>query len=419
MGSVCYDGNVMRHKIYTNVSIQFIFLIAIFLSLQVKAQENTDDFKWFKGNTHTHSYWSDGDDFPEMIMDWYKTHGYDFICLSDHNTLAQGEKWKQIPAFPAHERRFAEYRKKYGEDWVTYEVDSAKRIKVKLKTLQEYAPLFEEKGKFLIIQAEEITDSFEKKPVHINAINIKELILPRGGNSVAEVMQNNLDAVHEQRERTAQAMFAHINHPNFMWGITLQDMMQLNGDRFFEIYNGHPLVHNYGDSTRPGTEEMWDYLLINCFNKNKPLVYGLATDDSHHYLTYSVKNSNPGRGYVMVKARELTSSSIIEAMESGNFYSTTGVQLADIGFTKKTLTIKVEGETGVTYTIQFFGAKRNDSKPRLLQEINGLNAKYKLTKDDLYVRVKIISSKYQENPFREGDFESAWTQPVTLKKSAD
>jgi len=44
---------------------------------------------WYKGNLNTHSYWSDGDDFPEMIMDWYKNHGYHFVSLSDHNILAE------------------------------------------------------------------------------------------------------------------------------------------------------------------------------------------------------------------------------------------------------------------------------------------------------------------------------------------
>ena len=390
---------------------RFILLVLLLGSLSTKAQENDDSLRWFKGNTHTHSYWSDGDDFPEMIMDWYKTHGYDFICLSDHNTLAQGEKWKLIPDFPAHERRFREYLNKYGEDWVVYEVDTAKRVRVKLKTLPEYAPIFEEKDKFLIVQSEEITDGFEKKPVHINAINVKEVIMPRGGSTVTEVMQNNLDAVQEQRQRTGQAMFAHINHPNLMWGISLQDMMTLKGDRFFEIYNGHPLVHNYGDSTRPGTEEMWDLLLINGIEKKKPLLYGLATDDSHNYLSYSVRNSNPGRGYVMVRAKELTASSIIEAMEIGNFYSSTGVELENIKIEKRNLSIRVKAEPGVTYTIQFIGAKKGDDKSRIRQVVNGTEATYKLRKRDAYVRAKVISSKYQENPFREGDFETAWTQP--------
>ena len=47
--------------------------------------------QWFKGNLHTHSYWCDGDEFPEVIMDWYKSNGYQFIALSDHNTLAEGD----------------------------------------------------------------------------------------------------------------------------------------------------------------------------------------------------------------------------------------------------------------------------------------------------------------------------------------
>ena len=28
--------------------------------------------KWYKGNTHTHTLWSDGDSTPEAEADWYK-----------------------------------------------------------------------------------------------------------------------------------------------------------------------------------------------------------------------------------------------------------------------------------------------------------------------------------------------------------
>ena len=36
---------------------------------------------WHKGNLHTHSLWSDGDDFPEMIIQWYKDNDYQFIAF--------------------------------------------------------------------------------------------------------------------------------------------------------------------------------------------------------------------------------------------------------------------------------------------------------------------------------------------------
>src|SRR5262245_54452768 len=56
-----------------------------------------DGPRYWKGNLHTHSLWSDGDDFPEMIADWYKQRGYDFLALSDHNILAEGERWVDVP----------------------------------------------------------------------------------------------------------------------------------------------------------------------------------------------------------------------------------------------------------------------------------------------------------------------------------
>ncbi len=373
--------------------------------------------RWFKGNLHTHSYWSDGDDFPEMIMDWYKSHGYDFVSLSDHNTLGDGDVWKEIPKHPFRQHRFREYLGKFGADWVTYKTDSAGTIRVKLKTPAEYRPLFEARNKFLIIPAEEITDRYQDKSIHVGAVNVRELIQPQRGGSVMETMQRNLDAVYEQRARTGQAMFPHINHPNFRWSVTFDDMAGLRGERFFEVYNGHPHVHNYGDSTTMGMEELWDRLLISYLNRGKDLLYGLASDDAHNYLEFDGENSNPGRGWVMVRAGNLTPETLIAAMERGDFYASTGVRLKDITFDGETLHVKVKPEPGVQYTIQFWGAVKDSETGggRILQEIKGRKGSYTLKPGDLYVRAKIISSVLQENPFREGDHENAWTQPVVRR----
>ena len=396
--------------------LHLLTIVLISLSQTETWAQNTTA-KWYKGNTHSHSYWSDGDDFPEMIMDWYKTNGYYFIALSDHNILAQGEFWKQIPVHPFRQQRFREYLAKYGEKWVTYKTDSAGKISVKLKTLAEYRPLFEEKGKFLIIQAEEITDGYQGKPIHMNAVNVKELIKPQGGNSVAEVMQNNLNQVYDQRQRTGQPMFPHINHPNFGWAVKAEDMLELKGERFFEVYNGHPHVHNYGDSVTIGMEELWDRLLTHYLRQGKPLLYGLATDDSHNYLEHKVGLSNPGRGWIMVRAKELTPVALIEAMEAGDFYATTGVELKDVTYKKGKLEVQVKPKAGINYTIQFWGpnesAEGESKVGMVLKEVKGTKATYKLQAKDLYVRAKIISSKLQHNPFQEGDLETAWTQPVT------
>lgn len=395
--------------------LPLIYVLSALSFVSCKPNEKVEESpkQWYKGNLHTHSYWSDGDDYPEMIMDWYKSHDYDFVVLSDHNTLAKGEKWKLIPKSPSHEMGFQKYLGKYGAN-VQYREDSAGRIEVKLKTLAEYAPMFEEEGKFLIIQSQELTENYEKKPLHMNVTNIQKLIPAEGGNSIPEILQNGLDRVKAQRDSTGVPMFLHINHPNFVWAITPEDIIELNGERFFEVYNGHPQVNNYGDSLRPSMEVLWDKVQAAYLQADKPLLYGLAVDDAHNYHVFDQNSSNPGRGWVMVLSESLAPASLVEAMEKGDFYSTTGVTMKEINFDGETLSVAVQPENEVDYTIQFFGTKNSNPSESgiLLKEINGTVGDYNLLEDDMYVRVKIISSKPKENPYQIGDTETAWTQPV-------
>ncbi len=372
--------------------------------------------KWYKGNLHTHSYWSDGDEFPEMIMDWYKTNDYQFIALSDHNTLAEGDYWIRVKKGEIYQKAFQEYLNKYDTSWVVYRLDSG-NINVKLKTYEEYRPLFEEKEKFLILKSEEITDRFENKHIHMNATNIQSLIKPQGGISVADVIQNNLDAVRKQREETGVPMIVHLNHPNFHYSVSLDDMIQLRGERFFEIFNGHPSVHNFGDSLHIGTEEMWDLINIAYLNKQQPLIYGLATDDSHNYHKMESNRSNPGRGWIEVRADSLEAGALIHAMENGDFYASSGVEISDISFEDNTLSVAVKAEAGISYEITFIGCSRGDKETNVLKTVNGNSASYQLTPDTKFVRAKVMSTKLHPNPIENAIYEMAWTQPVVPNKS--
>ena len=139
--------------------------------------------KWWKGNLHTHSLWSDGDDFPEMIADWYKQHGYHFLALSEHNVIAEGEKWVPADANPTRTRALAKYRTRFGERWVEQREKDGKKL-VRLKPLSEFRSLLEEACKFLMIPAEESTHSFAKRPVHINGVNLRDVVKPIDGRDV-------------------------------------------------------------------------------------------------------------------------------------------------------------------------------------------------------------------------------------------
>ena len=378
---------------------------------QPRPTKHKEGKTWYKGNLHTHSFWSDGYEFPEPILHWYKSNNYQFIALSDHNTIAMEEKWIPVRSDSLFQKSYNNYLTTYGEEWVETKKDSTNTL-VRLKTYAEYRKLFEKEGEFLVIQSEEITDRFEDKHVHINATNIQEKIDPQGGNSVLETMQNNLDQILRQRQETGVPIMPHINHPNFFYSITLEDMIALEGEQFFEVYNGHPMVHNLGDSLHISTEEMWDLINISYIANNKPLMYGLATDDSHNYHRKGQKWSNAGRGWVMVQADTLSAPSLIQAMEKGDFYASTGVTLASLDHSDDALTIAVAAEPGVGYTISFIGCLKGETETRELLSVDAAKARFKFPKDLLFVRAKITSDKRQENPIENMKYELAWTQPI-------
>ncbi|MGA1524045.1 MAG: PHP domain-containing protein, partial [Planctomycetota bacterium] len=78
----------MRHS-------RFLISCAAALPLVALAfAEPARELRWWRGNLHTHSLWSDGNDFPEMVVDWYRARPeYQFLALTEHNVLADHEKW--------------------------------------------------------------------------------------------------------------------------------------------------------------------------------------------------------------------------------------------------------------------------------------------------------------------------------------
>jgi len=425
------------HKLVGRALLWALLLICLAVvnaaPAQTSAGADEAGLHWWKGNLHTHTFWSDGDDFPEMVVRWYKEHGYHFLALSDHNRLSRGQQWMVV----TDKRRaaFEKYFDQFGEHWVETRKDEKNQTVVGLKPLSEHRCLFERPDRFLLIEAEEITEK-----AHLNAINIVELIPPQGGATMAHILQNNVDAVLAQQKKTGQSMLVQVNHPNFQWALTAEDMMQVEGARFFELYNAHGYVNNEGNDLRAGTERMWDIVLTKRLAElGAQVMYAVATDDAHNYHAYTPRAANPGQAWVVVRARRLTPESIIDAMNAGDFYCSTGVTIAEIAFQDNTLTVRVDPEPGVTYTTRFVGTRRGydpDSRPvtdaegkeirttrrysrdvgATLAEVEGTTARYTLKGDEIYVRAKVISSRQNENSHVPGECEFAWVQPVVVKQ---
>lgn len=393
--------------------------------------------QYWKGNLHTHTLWSDGDDFPEMVVDWYKRNGYHFLALTEHNVIAEGDKWADADTNATRKGAVDKYVKRFGDKWAEFRTKDKKK-QVRLKPIAEFRTLFDEPGQFLLVPAEEITHAYAKRPIHMNGINLRDPIKPIDGKDAIETIRVNIRQIKEQSGKLFRPMVAFLNHPNFGWGVRAEEMLSAEELKFFEVFNGHPGVRNYGDPQHASTERVWDITLALRLGKYKlPLVYGLATDDSHAYHEYGPTKTNPGRGWVMVKAPYLTAEALVKGLDAGDFYASTGVVLDEVTRDGNELRIAVRTEPGVTYKTEFVATMKgvdltatpkvftdkegketpvtSDYSPevgKVVATADGPKATYTLTGNELYVRAKVTSSKPHPNPYAKGDTEVAWTQPV-------
>ncbi|MSR61351.1 MAG: hypothetical protein EXS08_02730 [Planctomycetes bacterium] len=394
-------------------------LVAFALALVAGAASlRSAEPRWYRGCTHVHTLWSDADGAPELVTDWYRQHGYQFLVLSDHNVMQTGETWFAIDA--ADDPRLtsahvAELRARFGDDAVSVREREGQQ-EMRLWTLDQLRARFEKPQEFLLIPGEEISDGPPTRPVHVNGLNLAESIPPQGGASAREMAERDLAAIVAQGERLQRPVLGHLNHPNFRWALTPDDVAELRSERFFEVYNGHPGTNGHGDATHPGNEELWDRANARrVYELDLPLLYALATDDAHDHHVDGPTKSNRGRGWIQVRAGELSAGALIEAMRAGEFYASSGVELADVHFDGKTLTVDIAQEPGVSYQTRFIGCELLDGAVQsgvLFLETDADPARYPLSGREGYVRATVTSSRAQPNPAAVGDAERAWTQPV-------
>lgn len=305
--------------------------------------------RWFKGNTHTHTVNSDGDSTPDEVVRWYREHGYNFLVLSDHNYLTPTTGLNAVHGAPE---------------------------------------------KFIVIPGEEITMTVSSKPVHVNGVAIASYVAPPSSpDDVVGAIQWSVDGVRRM------GGVPHVNHPNFGWAVSVEQLARVERLSLFEIYNGHPQVNNVGGGDLPGLEDMWDQLLTS-----GRLLYGVAVDDAHHFKRPGdPAASGPGRGWVYVRAEALEPRMISEALDRGDFYASTGVELTDYTADAKHIALQVRSTVWSKYRVQFIGRAG-----RVLSEVGENTASYTFKGDEGYVRVKVLESNGL----------TAWTQPVPVGREA-
>jgi hypothetical protein len=402
---------------------------------------------WYKGNLHMHSYWSEGHNFPEMVADWFKCAGYDFIAFTEHDRHQTGEKWVSCDLARGSGRSMKEgnllqkYIQRFGASWVETRAEGEGAVRV--KPLAEYRHLVEEAGQFLVMTGEEVTTTWgdvqDGSQTHwINVFNTPEAVAPQHDPEVSErAMQATLHAARSQGISSGSEVLVFLNHPNFGWNATAESIAAVKDLRHIEIYTALNMCNTFGDERHCCVERIWDVALTLRLDNGGDLLYGLATDDCHTYAHHWELGDTalPGRAWICVQAHWLTPEHILGAVNRGNYYCSSGVELDEIVMDKEGITLAINAREGVRYTTQFIGSPlgvdtsseavrdsdgfeirttRVYSKEigQVLHETTDLKPAYTFTGNECYVRAVVRSDVVHPNPTGPKDYEMAWTQPV-------
>jgi hypothetical protein len=292
--------------------------------------ETLDVSTFQKGNIHTHTTFSDGDHPPQDVYRWYRDRGYNFLAITDHNSLTD-------PAV---------YR------------------------------LLERKKKFVMITGEEVTMWGAGKQVHVNALCHKATI---GGHKFDTQREALAWGVARVREQGGVAL---VNHPNWDWSLVAEDLPSAHGAKLLEIQSGHPYVHTLGDETHLSHEAIWDAALTAGED-----FAGVAVDDAHAYKPNAPDNAaRPGRAWIYAFAPELTREAVCKALAAGKLYASDGVTLKRILVTEDEYAVYPADRTAQVEFVGQRGAVLQSGKAG-----DDGAARYKLKGGEGYVRARVIS----------------------------
>lgn len=413
--------------------------------------------RWWRGNLHMHTYWSDGRVFPEQAVDLYKNKlGYDFLALSEHNVFAdEAEHWR--PVLEKEGKWPPDVTQPYFDVYMNSAFGSSARTRVvegrtevRLRPYEEVRKMFEEPGRFLLLPGVEVTQVTDGINVHLNYVNLPDVIPSVKGGPLCktykgvpptELIAQNVKEHAALAARLRRPSMLMVNHPQWVYLDILPENLINNPEvRFFEVCNGGSAFAPLAEDPVTSNDRFWD--AVNAFRtlKGMPLIYGTGSDDTHSYFDLGTnKAGRLGVDYVVVRSAALTPGALLAAMQAGDFYASTGVELGDVAFdpARRVLRVSARPVAGASYRIRFIATKKGFDQtvrtvevpavkghgPRMVPVYSpdvgrtvslvvGSEASYAMAPDDLYVRAKVESSlpSAYTGHFHP-EVKVAWTQP--------
>lgn len=253
--------------------------------------------EYFKTNLHTHSVISDGKLTPSELKKEYKAKGYKVISITDHNITVNHSDLndKDFLTLTGVEfnTEFVNYEPRFSGP--VYHINLISKTPDNL-----WSPACAYK-KYPDCEKYEAKMQFENMDISYT---------PEAVNAVIE-------------KANQKGFLTMYNHPT--WSCqSYPDYAPLKGLWGMELRNSECCI--LGNNDHQNARVLKD--LLNLGNK----IYPLGTDDTH-------QKESIGNSWIMVGADELSYTSVIKALEDGDFYMSCGPEIHSITIKDNILTV--------------------------------------------------------------------------------
>lgn len=170
------------------------------------------------------------------------------------------------------------------------------------------------------------------------------------------------------------------NHPH--WSLqTLDDYRDLEGLFALEVYNHSSYIH--------GTAETQTHVFDEFLRMDKRVLC-VASDDNHDREPLDTPESDSFGGFVMIKAPELTTQAVMDALQNGDFYASRGPLIEEISIDGNQVCIKTSPARSISVCI---GGR--DAQRRVVGDDDILTeAVFTLDpSDDIFFRLEVTDHK--------------------------
>ena len=254
--------------------------------------------KQYKANLHCHTRASDGRATPETVKEEYKKRGYSVVAYTDHEHLFN-------------------YAHLSDEDFVAI---NGYELGIPGPKVDTFSPLPSSKQLHVNIYSKDpscdVTPFYSEARDWYKFDDLKHLVKP------VEPIERSFtpESVNAIVARAHELGYlVSLNHPN--WSLlTSEDYLAYRDIDFIEVHNsGCAFTGHHND------EAAYD-----AFMKAGERIFCVATDDNHNASGFEGMKTDSFGGWCMIAAERLGYSEIMNALETGDFYATTGPEIYSI-----------------------------------------------------------------------------------------